>query len=234
MLPYLEQQSLYDNWNPAGCVSTQNTTYCCSLTPAGGTLAGDPVANGNYLVVSQRPPVFHCPSDPGDEKLTGAAYGISASSPLPGIKTNYDFSVSTGDFSSCNWFKNAAPNARPMFGQNSKSTFHAVTDGTANTVAVVETLYWVYNGTCPAWGYRAWVHIGIDFSSYPINKWYIPASGVPVIGQLASWAQPGSRHPGGCQILLADGSARFFSQTNLLSIQTALKTISAGETLPSF
>ncbi len=233
VLPFLEQQTLHDKWNPAQCVSTQNTTYCCGLTPAGGTLAGDPVANENYLVVSERPPVFRCPSDPGDYRLTGSAYGISASSPLPGAKTNYDFSVSTGDFSSCTWWRNAAMNARPMFGQNSESTIQKVTDGTSNTVAVVETLYSVYNGTCPAWGYRAWVHIGIDFG-ISINNWYIPASGVPEIGRLASWAYPGSAHPGGCQILMADGSARFFTQANILSIQAALKTMGGAEALPSF
>jgi prepilin-type processing-associated H-X9-DG protein len=100
-------------------------------------------------------------------------------------------------------------------------------------VAVVETLYWVYNGTCPAWGYRAWVHIGIDFPT-AINRWYIPTSGVPVVGQLASWAYPGSRHPGGCQILLADGSTRFVSESIENATRLYLSRMADGETLPNY
>jgi len=232
LLPYIEQQALYQKWNPRGCVSTQNTTYCCSYTASGGTLVGDPVANGNYLVVSQRLDVFRCPSDPGDDRLYGGgAYGISDSSPVPGIMTDYDFSASTGDFS-CNWWKTAATASRPLFGQNSNARFQDITDGTSNTVAVIETLHSVSNGTCPAWGYRAWVHIGIDFS-IPINSWYVNA-GVATVGKLASWGYPASMHPGGCQVLLADGSARFFSQTNLLSTQTVLRTIAGGESPPTW
>lgn len=233
MLPFLEQQALYDRWNKSECVSTQNQAYCCSLAAAGGTLVGDPVANGNYLVVSERIPVLSCPSDPGDYQLTGSAYGITPSSPLPGAKTNYDFSASTDEMYSCTYWKNAALTARPMFGQNSTTTIQKVTDGTSNTVAVIETLYSVYNGTCPAWGYRAWVHVGIDFRT-AVNRWYVPASGIPEVGRLASWAQAGSGHPGGCHILLADGSARFFSEANALSIQTALKTMGGMESIDSF
>jgi prepilin-type N-terminal cleavage/methylation domain-containing protein len=153
VLPFLEQQSLYDRYDPRQSASAQNTTYCCSLPPnTHGTLMGDPVTSGNAEVLATRIAVFRCPSDPGNplHSTSSTAYSIKAGSPYAGVKTNYDFS--TNKTLNCDYWNGLADQSRAMFGENSNSKMSSVIDGTANTVAVAETCYNVCNGVCPAWG----------------------------------------------------------------------------------
>jgi prepilin-type processing-associated H-X9-DG protein len=100
-----------------------------------------------------------------------------------------------------------------MFGENGMTQVKDVTDGTTHTIAMAETLYDVLNGRCPAWGYRGWVQEGVDVGRRGINIWtfYIYD---PLPGRLGNWGSAGSMHPGGCHMLLADGSATFLSRRN--------------------
>lgn len=232
LLASLDQQALYDAYDRSVCGSTFATCGCCigsGCTPdTTRIVAGNPVACGNALVVAQQPPVFRCPSDPGDPFLsTSGAYGIATGAPKPGVKTCYDFNVTSSW--SCNVWEGTALNSRPIFGEKSKTKVGDICDGTSNTVAVVETCLDVYNGRCPPWGYRGWVQPGIDFR-IAINRWYSPAPGQISFGRLASWSYPGSLHPGGLQILLADASARFFSENAPTNVRTALFTYAGSET----
>ncbi|HQU41270.1 MAG TPA: DUF1559 domain-containing protein, partial [Pirellulales bacterium] len=60
LLPYMEQQAIYDLYNKLGCAggSTVNNT-------AWGLAGGDPVTSGNAAIMALQPPVFYCPSDDG-------------------------------------------------------------------------------------------------------------------------------------------------------------------------
>ncbi len=237
VLPFLEQQSLYEQYDSSQAASRQDQSYCCGLSGnTHGTLMGDPVASGNAEVVSTPVEVFRCPSDAGNPRhsTTSAAYGVAAGSSYAGIKTNYDFSANKTLY--CDYWKGLSRQSQAMFGENSNTRFGSVTDGTSNTVAVVETLYDVCNGECPAWGYRAWVMPGIDISR-PINLFWRPGSpaGHTCLqfrsGRLGDWADPGSAHPGGCQVMYADGSVTFVSEDSDRVVRRAILTMAGGESV---
>lgn len=197
---------------------------------------GDVVSSGNAAVVSTPLSVFACPSETGDKlALDHEAYTVKAGTSWRGIKTNYDFS---GDGTypygrSCNAWKRQPSAERRMFGENSDTRAADITDGLSNTAAVVETCYTVRNGECPAWGYRAWVFQGIDLGLNGINKWedrYYPDRFAP-FGSLGDWSSAGSFHPGGAQVVSADGAVHFLSETTDYVVLEAISTMAGSETL---
>jgi prepilin-type processing-associated H-X9-DG protein len=48
-------------------------------------------------------------------------------------------------------------------------------------------------------------------------------------GTLAEWNYPGSMHPGGCQVLLGDGSVQFQSATTAMDILAAIASMAGRE-----
>jgi prepilin-type N-terminal cleavage/methylation domain-containing protein len=212
LLPYLEQQALYDKFDmkQAACNAMMGNEGCCAPTAAQGALSGDVEKSGNWRVSATLLSVFACPSDKGDPYLpTDVYYGIKGGAQYRGAKTNYDFSTSSSY--TCNSWKREAAKRRRIFGENSTTRIGDVKDGTSTTIAVAETLYDVYNGRCPAWAYRGWVMVGIDVGANGINQWYWPPYlANPRVGQLRSWAHAGSMHPNGANVMCADGSVHFF------------------------
>jgi len=232
LLPYLEQQPLYDKYDrrQCACNAMYGNTGCCSPCTATGILAGDAVASGNGAVVSTRLSVFSCPSDNGDPYLPADSphYGIKPGSGLRGAKTNYDFS--TSNRYDCRAWAKESPTTRRIFGEDTGTRISDILDGTANTIAMAETVYDVYNGRCAAWGYRGWVMVGIDVGNHGINRWEWPGIiANPRRGQLRSWAHMGSLHPGGAHVLMADGSVHFLSENTDSVVLQRLSTMAGGE-----
>jgi prepilin-type N-terminal cleavage/methylation domain-containing protein/prepilin-type processing-associated H-X9-DG protein len=235
LLPYVEQQALYDQYDFSQCAGHY-------LRNTGAPLAGDAELSGNADIVAHKPPVFICPSDPNDIRCsTWEGYHIKVGISQRGIKSNYDFS-GYRDVGSFNWWKrNTDMRRKYMFGENSDSKVASVLDGTSNTVAINETCHWVIDGHCPAWGYRGWVMTGIDLRM-GINRWDVALGSwytgdrTPRRGRLFSWGLAGSLHPGGCNTCLGDGSVRFLSETidaanngALGTVANAISTIGNGE-----
>lgn len=210
LLPYIEQENLFNSLNINQAMSPQKTGYCCSYVGnTTGTLVGDPTTNGNAARMNQAIKTLSCPSDSGDP-LNGASAAYGAGGSFAGRKTNYDFI--TRATLTCNHWRGVASNTRPMFGENSNTTMASVTDGLSNTVAMGETTYNVYNGRTASWGYRGWVMTGIDLNA-GINVWYYNAT-IPVIrGRLGSWGRAGSLHTGGANFVFGDGSVRFVRES---------------------
>ncbi|KAA0132061.1 DUF1559 domain-containing protein [Gimesia chilikensis] len=223
LLPYLDQSPLYNRLNLDTANSAQNTGYCCSYGGASSPLAGNPADNADEMAVLLD--VFLCPSDSGSTHLgTGAPYGTSVA-PGP-AKTNYE--LSADQTIDCNLWSRQAPNARKMFGENSRCRIRDVKDGTSNTLMVCETTRTVANGEPPAWGMRGWVTTGGDIDP-GINVWDIPTGWTrPDTGNLNSWGQVGSLHTGGAHFGLGDGSVRFISENTDLTLLRRLGTISDG------
>ncbi|MFH1266895.1 MAG: DUF1559 domain-containing protein [Planctomycetota bacterium] len=226
LLPYLEQSALYDKYD-----FKQAASDYMGLQP-GGPLMGDPVTSGNADVISQRVAAFTCPSDAGDPLLPASGgYAIKGSGGPRGVKTCYDFcGRGVYHYYYHNYWKRYCKTnttIAPMFGENSATKFRDVKDGTANTFAMVERTYDVYNGDCSAWGYRAYVMVPPDIR-YGLNRW--PRSTNPGRrGQLGDWYWAGSLHPGGLNFLMADGSVQFVSETADQGILNATLTMAGGE-----
>ncbi|MHB8903341.1 MAG: DUF1559 domain-containing protein [Thermoguttaceae bacterium] len=226
LLPFMEQQAIYDKFNfaQASCTYQRNTA---------SPMAGDPIASGNAALCATQINAFLCPSDSGDV-LSSTSVNYSPATGYRGIKTNYDFSVDNGNRANFNLWAHTALGSRFMFGENSDCDLGAILDGTSNTVALGETLRTVADGHCPAWGYRGWVMTGIDLG-YGINVTSIPTTYTWVSDKrdlkyrLRSWGTGGSLHPGGMNVCLADGSVRFLGETAPLTTLQAISTIAGGE-----
>lgn len=237
LLPFLEEAALYDRYEPkqAAC----NYMGDIAGSPSPGTLAGDAVDSGNAAVVSTQLAVFRCPAEPASPFFDNTSdslhptYQIKVGSPFQGVKNNYDFSVNStflGDSElDCNQWKLDPASKRRMFGQNSRTKIGNVTDGTSHTIAVAETMFHRMNGQGNAWGYRAWVMVGVDVAEYGINVWgnYFVPDGV--VGRLGNFGACGSSHPGGAHVMYADGSVHFLSEETNRNVLEALSTMEAGE-----
>jgi len=215
LLPYLEQQSLYDQFdkNHAAYNTLSGNNFCCSPTTSLGNLLGNAVTSGNTKVARQHLSIFNCPSDIGELFL-----------PI-GAKTNYDFSVS-GNFECVYWSRVDSSKQR-MFGENSTTRTANITDGLSNTFAMAETLRDVYNGRAAAWSYRSWVMVGLDLGQKKINHWQTAPE--PRRSQLSSWGHAGSLHGDGVHVLMADGSTHYISDSTDPVILERLAAMSDGQ-----
>jgi prepilin-type N-terminal cleavage/methylation domain-containing protein/prepilin-type processing-associated H-X9-DG protein len=241
LLPYIEQNSLYSQFNLTASFS--DFTYVNSVTMATPSAA----ASGNGALSATYVPAFACPSDFGDRLIPPdyiATYYNPDSTHAAG-KTNYDFIASSADYAYANYWTYGAPynGGRYMFGENSTTRVADITDGTSSTAAMAERTYNVVNGTCSAWSFRGWVMTGIDLSwnyyNTGINTWeYVqvnpspPPTYLPLnlpIGTSGSWENGSSLHPGGINVLFADGSVDFLSQQTSITILTQICTIANGE-----
>ena len=215
LLPYLELQSVYEqlDLNSATANLVRGSSGCCGPNQSLGRLFGDAVASGNAEVVATVLPVLVCPADPGESHLTlSPLFRIGSSSELTGAKTNYDFSVS--NIYDCDHWAHHDSSERRMFGENSQTKAANVTDGLSHTIAMAETLRDVYNGECSAWGYRAWVTVGIDVGFFGINQWQWPGViAAPRRSQLKNWGHAGSLHGNATHVLMADASVHMLDES---------------------
>jgi prepilin-type N-terminal cleavage/methylation domain-containing protein/prepilin-type processing-associated H-X9-DG protein len=229
LLPFLEQQNLYDQYDFRYCASKSAYTGGGSLSSR--PHAGDPGTSGNADVLTTVVDAFVCPSDPLlIETGASTAYGLNTDAgPLSGIKTNYDFSSDyywDGTYYLESW--RAWPrNEKYIFGENSDTKMRDILDGTSNTVAMNETTHQYGSGSCPAWGYRGWLNCGVDLQR-GINVWSSGQTGI-----IISWAQQaGSLHPGGLNVTLGDGSVRFISENTDRTICHQISTRADRATTP--
>ena len=234
LLPYFEQAPLYNSINHSSSMGIFGSP----------PLGVDPA---NVKAATTRIGSLLCPSDNGSQYISDSGngyYGCSATAGSVSYLTSYGFSVTTP------WSKYSAPftqtlwsaesiTARALFGWSSNSTMRDVKDGTSNTVMMTETCLQVYNGQAPPWSCLDWVGgAGIEFTYNVMNNWntipYGSPGPAPVPGRLCSWSLPGSTHPGGMQIALADGSVRFLSQNINATVQQYLGLIADGNPIGEY
>ncbi len=236
LLPYLEQQGLYNKFDSSQAAGN----FTESGTPLAG---GGATAAGNGAIAATRIPGYLCPSDSGPQTYPGfnGTYGCVAG--VPSYKTCYNFSVDhLSAWGSCTLWSDLNPATRSMFGVASASSIRDITDGSSNTVAMVETTLDVHDGVTASWACMQHVGGGISFANPEngtINNWYCchwqsPPNANFRPGRLGEWGSPGSLHTGGVTVLLGDGAVRFLSETLDATTRQRLGYIADGQKLGEF
>jgi len=234
LLPALELQPLQDTANLQGSFGEMASAKGNRNT--NGTPAGSAASNGNAVVRATQVEAFVCPSATGP-RLSAYYLGHYA-------KTNYDFVVHSSEYAYCNlWrygFKYGSFEIQPrthISGQNSRTSFAMIRDGSSNTFLFAETTSHGnksgVSGGLPAdyrcqgpdngWAHREHVMVGIDPGRTTLNDWILTDTwpncsmpggpNPPAPGKLPDWGRAGSLHPGGALFVFADGSTRFVNES---------------------
>jgi len=225
LLPYHEQSTVYDalDWNnlPWGILW----------------------ANANFQVTNKVISGVLCPSDGLGGTIHDGGYQQWNKHNYSGVFTG----MQQGDL----WSND--PSIRAFFTANRVTQIRDITDGTSNTMCIAESLTGpeiAYRGdfwSDQACGALIFTELGpnsrLPDRCYPCCNWCVnlPDQNLPSIngngGMDATTSETcaaRSRHPGGVQVLLADGSARFISETIDLTTWRWLATIRGNEVLGSF
>jgi len=227
LLPFLEQTALYDRFNLASATGQRAT--------AGSLTTPDAIASGNAALSTTVLNALICPSDSGSKVYTSAdtTYGCGVAN---SARTTYNFNVSNAN--DCTRWASENTATRPMFGIGSKCRVRDITDGTSSTVAVCETTLEVYDGRCASWACSSHVGMGVSFADNPsrwINDWGCCGWQSPAwnpanvrIGRLGEWGSVGSMHMGGLNVVMADGSVRFVSESLDIAVRRNVSRIADG------
>jgi prepilin-type N-terminal cleavage/methylation domain-containing protein/prepilin-type processing-associated H-X9-DG protein len=233
LLPYLEQRPLFDSfdvrrpcWDPVNALAARTTL-----------------------------PVFLCPSASGKGGRPDAPFDVrSEDGAVLATFSRSCYVANTGQeqpwiYFLHRWEGNPDPahNADGPLYRNSPTRVADVTDGLSNTVFVGEhspvvsdkTWVGVVPGAwiCPKPGFAlgecdpgatlVGVHSGPCYHDYP-------PSIHPPNDHLGAPCQMYAEHPGGCNILLGDGSVRFVSETINVMTWAALSSMNEGEVVGQY
>jgi prepilin-type N-terminal cleavage/methylation domain-containing protein/prepilin-type processing-associated H-X9-DG protein len=245
LLPFVEQTTVYNT------IDFVNRPVAPGLCWFGN----NPTATGASV------PLLYCPSDGmgGTFKTCGLINGDPAR-PAPHFLSNYMAFFSGPTVA---YIETIDPRFRSAFGLNRGSNFAEITDGTSNSMLLGEYLtgtrddYRGFIWSDKAGGSQLWTELPPNSripdrlspttpppplatkpwcKNHPeINLPCVPGvSESAGLANLDHTAASRSRHPGGVQIGLADGSVRFVGQTIDLTIWRGLSTIQAGEIAGEF
>jgi prepilin-type N-terminal cleavage/methylation domain-containing protein/prepilin-type processing-associated H-X9-DG protein len=263
VLPYVEQQALYNAWNTSGNNSAGSPTV--------GVTYGSAF---NITVTSSRLNSFTCPSDtpaaPISSTVNGVAYKVTSHNYAANFGNLFVFQNQAGsgangssvpflgapfsDIGSPLVTLSTITLAAPIGGYVD-TKLSSITDGLSNTMLVAEVVQGQgtggqYNASYDLRGF-AWWYGGATYES-----WLAPNSPLPDQMEVAGYCvypfannppcipSPGtanlfittaarSRHPGGVNSVTADGSVKFFKNSINLNTWRALSTTQGNEVISS-
>jgi prepilin-type N-terminal cleavage/methylation domain-containing protein len=235
LLPLMDQAPLYNSLN-------LNAAMGGWLNGGSKPLAGGGVATVNGAASNVKLNGLLCPSDSGKQTFPSFDGNYGCVAGVPAYKSTYGFSA-PGQPSTL--WTNMSQTTRPMFGPESNTSMRDLSDGSSNTVAIVETTLNVQDGYTGSWACSQHVGNGIDFANLngqrKINDWGCcgwgpgtPWSINNPPGTLGEWGTPGSTHTGGMHALLGDGSVRFISENIDSATRQRLGYIGDGNTVGDF
>ena len=208
VLPYIDQAPLFNQLDVGN-----NGGLGEALTVA-----------ANLALMSKPLPAFRCPSDTAPDINTQQQLFDANMTNNQVATSNYVGANGAGDWSGSGTTP-ANANLKGTFGRNSRSRIRDFTDGTSNTIVIGERAWRVPD---PATGGNkncgAGVVFGISSDGTLPGRRKALSNGIPKINDSSDNAVPqancirgfSSRHEGGAQFLMADGSVRFISE-NIVS-----------------
>jgi prepilin-type N-terminal cleavage/methylation domain-containing protein/prepilin-type processing-associated H-X9-DG protein len=218
--PYVEQDNL------ARQINTSNQQFYLPPATIGGTLNG---------LTGAKVPIYYCPSDSGSDLDSPSAYYQ---------RRRGNYVVNWGNVK-----YDTAPGAAlaPFYHANgNRSTSGRVTlttiiDGTSNTLMMSETIMakshddndWRGDIQNDDGVFKFMTFLTPNSSAPDVVNWAIPDNDprTPVSTAGAEYSAARSRHSGGVNVALCDGSIRFVSNAISLSTWQAMGTMNGGEVL---
>jgi prepilin-type processing-associated H-X9-DG protein len=249
ILPYIEQQSLYNAWNANGNNSGLPGYIDGPLRYAGAL---------NLTVTRTRLNTYQCPTDGTNAPISGVVsgsynvnFGNTSSTQLQTMGNVTFLGAPFTDMGSPTFAGSGFTN-KPAMGFTTVQ-LSSITDGTSNTMLTGEVIIGQgtggqYNAPYDLRGFFHW-YAGAAFETflapnstqpdvmqsgsycvypYPNNP---PCVSTPDITLTTNAAR--SRHPGGVNVGLSDGSVRFVKNTINLGVWRAISTTQGGEVVSS-
>jgi prepilin-type N-terminal cleavage/methylation domain-containing protein/prepilin-type processing-associated H-X9-DG protein len=237
ILPFVEQDNLWKAYQNFGGTAATGPTY---------------EQKANLLVTSQRLPTFTCPSDTPNAAKSGNYLGQTYNI------TQHNYLVNVGNIDYAQGHDGVLPDQPPglrflgaPFARDAQFRLADITDGTSTTLLATEIrqgqgqdfrgLTWWAEGSGFT-VYRTPNSPGLDYISNGKGApGCVPTSVNPLNADCKAYPSPNwnvftarSRHPGGVNVVLCDGSVRFVTDTIAWATWQALGTSRGGEAVGDY
>jgi prepilin-type N-terminal cleavage/methylation domain-containing protein/prepilin-type processing-associated H-X9-DG protein len=212
ILPFLEAQSLYNQFNQADLPwGTYSVTW--------GTAAN------NAAALAARPKYYVCPTDPAQPQLTLTWNGVTTTAAIGSYAFVHGTMGPSSGISDTLKLYNTG-----MFNYFICQKRSGMSDGSSNTMLVGETMDGDDSKSQNFWTQGGRHESSLRNTENPMNT--PPGTGIttspygiPLNGAFAS------KHPGGVQFAFGDGHVSFVSETISLPLYRALSTRAGGEAI---
>jgi prepilin-type N-terminal cleavage/methylation domain-containing protein/prepilin-type processing-associated H-X9-DG protein len=243
LLPYIEQDALFRQYNYA-YVSSSSTG-----NPPQNPVGPDPNPNPNRAVMQQVVKTYVCPADDNPPpQVSDNPRGTGFYERDNTRRSNYLFNTGHYTDYDVDWAK-TGQFYRGAFGNNGAANITAMLDGTSNTIAIGESRqihtsssYGPYWGAGTHTAVHGRIRQPIDQSGNPVvNALEYSAINYPLGGFASGYTdyrknlqyawQCGSKHTGGANFVMCDGSVRFIRDSIDYTNFARMATPDGGEVI---
>jgi prepilin-type N-terminal cleavage/methylation domain-containing protein/prepilin-type processing-associated H-X9-DG protein len=259
MLPYIEQENLFRQYNYQYVGSSRNSTTC-AIGPDPGAPNFTSNVNPNRLVAQTYLKIFTCPSDqdPPPQVTSGPPGSSNAYERLATRRSNYCLSSGSYPDQSNAKYDNYDRARRGVFGNDGAAGIRDITDGTSNTIAIGESRQTKESSNYGPFGlngsHTSVFGMGITYGSasptaasapcwkpnYPyfsdvncLNASGVAMSRFTTVNYQYAWGF-GSRHSGTTNFVFCDGSVHGIADNIATATWIALVTPGAGEIVANY
>jgi len=219
-LPYFEQSALYNQIASVGGGKIDTVTLQAAY-------------NANPANLSTNMNVLLCPSDDAPDSLKQNRADLGSNliglTNYQGVSgSNWAWTFTVAGTGTTNGDQNGLANGDGLFFRgdgNKKRKMASISDGTSNTFMVGEDIP-LYNQWC-SWPYS---NNAVGTCAIPPN-YQMPPKMTASPGNWPTTYSFRSKHSGGLQFALADGSVRFISESIDIATYRAMGTVAGNETL---